>query len=591
MLFFIRALILWGAVFGYCTFLKKYMSPWFTPIFTLSAIGVILFLAGLINVMLVSVLLILLGGWACLFLCKPWTKDFFKEHKATFASFGIFSVLCVLFLFRVYEQIPVHYDCYSHWLTVVRDMLKTNQMPSFKSSLISFQGYPTGSAGFIYFICKALGNSRDDLVLFAQAILYAASLTIFGAFIKRRDIVAILIAVAGALFCMSAHTFATDYLLVDTLISLLSIGVVAIIIYYRRDLSTGVLLSLPLQMFLVAVKNSGIIMVAINFTLVMFLSVCDDLTAKKKISLPKLIKLGSITAGIPAVLYYLWMQHVEYVFYAGAVSKHTTSVSNYMATLGEKNTEQIKEILNAFLARFTSWNTGWFLLMITVTVVFCGWLIKKYLLKQNSSSEFFIIFGLVGSYLVFMAVLGAMYLLSMPYDEAIVLAAYERYEKTILVFIIGAVTIYGLTLAELLPGFRNKAWVKIPLLLLMASVLLTQTKNIKLLVQKPDSYVGSSRYDFEQLKSAYAIEEGKSYFVYGTRYQNDAGYHYYMTRYLFWSKDICLCTPEDFETSKEYLKNYDYLIVIDRDDRINQFLESYGLDPQQQVYTVEGIFE
>lgn len=591
MLFIIRAVVLWGSLFGYCAFLKKYITPAFTPIFTVSTIGVLLFVAGLLNVMLVSTLLIVLGGWLCLIQCKLWNKEFLKNHRESFAIFGIFSAICCIFLLRVYNQIPTHYDCFSHWLTVVRDMLKTNHMPNFKSSMISFQGYPTGSAGFIYFICKVLGNSRDDLILFSQSILYAASLTVFAAFIKRRGIIGVLIAVAGSLFCITAQSMALEHLLVDTLISLLSIGVVAILIYYRHQPMSGVLLSLPLQLFLVAVKNSGIIMVALNFTLVIALVIAADYTAKRKVSVLNLIKLGGITAGVPAVLYYLWMQHVEYVFQAGTTTKHTTSLENYMETFSNKTGEQVKEILQVFIKRFVSWNNAWLLLIIVFAIILIGWLIKKYVLKRHSKSEFFIFLGIMGAYLIFMAVLGTMYLLSMPYGESIVLAAYDRYEKTILVYIMGVTTIYALSLTSLLPGFKKEGLMKLLILLSISSTLLLQTKNVQVFAVKADRYTNSSRFDFEQLKSNYAIEEGKRYFIYGSRFENDAGYHYFLTRYLFWSQSICLCTPENFDSSKNNIGQYDYLIIVDRDQQINDFLSSYNVDTTRQVYTIKGVFE
>ena len=593
MIFILKAVLLWISILGYCFYLKKYMNSAFTPIFTLSSIGTVIFLAGLLNIMPISVYIITLGGWICLVLSKPFKKDFFCEHKGTFIVFGLFSVICGLFLVRLYNQIPTHYDCFSHWLTVIREMIKTDSMPNFNSTLIAFQGYPTGTAGFVYYICEFLGSSRDDMVLFAQSILYAGSVVVFFAFVKRKDILGVLIATVGSLFCIVANarnSAAIDSLLVDTLVSLISIAVVAVIIYYRQNLLTGVLVSLPMQMFLVAIKNSGILMVAINFVLVMALAIAADYSAKRKMSILNLIKLGSLTAGIPAVLYYLWIRHVDYVFAQGAVSKHTASVENYKQMLGSKTGEQIKEILSVFSERFFSWNNTWLLLIIVTVVLLVGWLMKKYILKTKSKTEIFIFVGLIGSYFAFMVVLAAMYILSMPYKESIVLAAYERYENTILIYIIGCVTIYCLTLVGWFTELKKGSVVKIVVLLMISSTLMLRTAHFKNLFIKPNMYEGSSRFYYEQIKSEYSVKEGKSYFIYSNQHRDDGGYHSYLAKYIFWSKDIFLCLPEQFADKKDKIAQYDYLIIIDEDEQISDFLSDYSQVPDKQVYSVKEMF-
>lgn len=589
MFFILKAILLWCAIFGYCAIFKKYMNSVFTPIFTLSLIGVIIFLAGLLNVMAVSVILIVLGGWACLISCKPWEKKFFVSGKSVFLTFLTFSAICCVFLLRVYNQSATHYDCYSHWLTVVREMLNTDKMPNFQSAMIMFQGYPTGSAGFIYFICKFLGGSRDDLALFAQSLLYAASITTFGAFFKRRDGFGFLIAALGALFCVSAEQLAVEYLLVDTLISLTSIGVVAIVIYYRDNILRGVLVSLPLQLFLVATKNSGIIMVAINFVLVCALAIASDYTAKGKLSGLNIVKLGGITAGLPAMLYYLWMRHVDYVFINGSSSKHTASFENYKQILNDKTQDQIKEIVVAFIKRFFSWNNAWYLLIIISAIIFVGWLIKKYILHKKSKAELFVFLGVFAAYFTFMAVLAVMYLLSMPYDEAIVLSCYNRYENTILIYIVGAITIYALSLIDLFPNDKKGNGIKVLILLLVSSLLLLQTANIKTFITKTDNYTNSSRAVLEQIRNNYDIDDGKQCFIYVPNLQDSEGYYYFLARYVLWTPNVHICTSSSFEGCKNGIKSWDYLIVTEHDDQINNFLSSYDIDINKQVYPIKEV--
>ena len=283
----------------------------FTPILLFSSIGVVIFFAGILNVMSYAVYFIIFGGIACWWKVRPWRCDAFFIERYDVICILVFGASCLLFAIRLYKQIPLHYDCFSHWLTVVREMLLTDSMPNFESKLILFQGYPTGAAGFIYFICKFLGRSRDDLVLFAQSILLAACLCVFLAYVRKSIICGGIITIVGAVYCLVANIMITD-ILVDTLISLLSLAVVALLVYYRNNLFKATLLSIPIQMFLISVKNSGIIMVVMNVAVLLILLVVQSIQGRK-FNINEYVKLLLIHVGPSVMTFVLWEKHVECV--------------------------------------------------------------------------------------------------------------------------------------------------------------------------------------------------------------------------------------------------------------------------------------
>lgn len=596
--FFVKAVLLWISFFGYTVYLKRFMNSAFTPVFLLSSIGSVMFFAGLLNVMSLTVYITVFGGLILLLREKPWKKSFYYKNKSLFFVFFFFSAVSFLFLIRLYGKIPVHYDCFSHWLTVIREMFKTDSMPNFNSSLIRFQGYPTGSAGFVYFICKFLGNTRDDLVLFSQSLLYSSSLCVFFAFAKKKNISSLIVILTGSLFCLVANSAAdspVDSLLVDTLVSVISVAVVAIVIYYRKNLIKGIWLSLPLQIFLVAVKNSGILMVALNTGLIVFLSLLNDISEKKKFSfktsLINIIRCGCLTAGIPAAVYLLWLRHVAYVFSSGTTSKHTASLENYAQTLTAKTPEQIKEILTNYFERFFSMNDTWLLLIVIFAIALFGVVINKLIFKKNISSDILVFSGICCAYFAFMAVLAVMYLLSMPYGEAVVLAAYDRYENTVLVYIVGCITVYCLNKLNLFSSTTKDRILKTALTLVFLLVLIGQGDNVKKLVCKTDIYTGSNRHQYEQLIAKEKIDEGKSYFVYGERINNDAGYNAYLVKYLLWSPSVRTCSPADFEKYQEEMSQYEYLIIMDSDEIIRDFLKENNVDPDKKVYRIKEVLQ
>lgn len=588
-IFLLKAALLWISLLGYCFFFrKKNINMAFTPVITLSGVGVAMFLAGILNIMPYAVWLIWMGGIWCALISKPWKykDDFCKQD---YLCLAVFSIIAACFAIRLYNQIPTHYDSFSHWLTVVKEILKTDSLPNFKSDLIMFQGYPTGAAGFIYFICKFLGRSGDDLILFAQSLLIAACLCVFTAFIKRLNIFACLVAVCGSIYCLVANSpqdTAIAEPLVDTLISGLSLAALAIIIYYKDELFKAALVSLIIQVFLVAVKNSGIIMLLLNTALLLFLSILYDFKNKNRFSFTRFIKLGIIHSGIPAAVFVLWSRHVEYVFQSGASSKHTVSIENYTNVFKDKTNGQIKEIITNFLNRLFSWNSTWLLLIIISVILIFGYIIKRVLLNEKSCNELFIAVGLAIAYFGFMGILAVMYLLSMPYDEAVVLASYSRYEKTVVIYIVGAITVYLIHLVSVTSPLRKNVIVGIFSVLLSGSILLTQLNNIPDLFIKANAYEGSERQLLEEIKAEYSIPEGSSCFIYGAQIENDAGYHYCAGRYIFWNTSINTCSPNQLSDKSDTIKNYDYLIVLQSDNAINAYLTENALPLGESAYKI-----
>lgn len=587
----LRALALWLSLFGYCLFIKKEgIDSAFAPAITVSVIGVSLFFAGILNILPYAVILLLLGGYVCAVIANPF-KDKTLFGKRDFVSFGIFSVLSFLFAIRVYGTTLTNYDAFSHWLTVVKELLITNQLPNFESGQIMFQSYPTGTAGFIYFICKILGRSGDGMVLFAQSILVAACITVFAAFVKKVNFFTVISAAAAMLYCIVANSFSDTpiaEMLVDTLVSLVAVAALAVIIYYKDNLIFAALASLPMQIFLVAVKNSGIIMLAFNVFLLVFLSVMQDKKEKSKFSFIRFVKLGLISGAIPAASLFIWNRHVAYVFTSGNSSKHSMSLENYANVLGEKNMAEIKEILLIYLKRFFSFNNSVVLLLIIGAVLLGGWLLRRYIINESGKTELLVFLGTLFSYLGFMAILAGMYLVSMPYNESVVLASYDRYEKTVVIYMIAAIVIYLLWLGSRFKDKEGDRFVYVTTAIAICAILLTESANIPKLFIKTDHYQGSQREHIENVKAEYNLPEGESYFLYGSSVTGDGDYTYYLGKYIFWSPQVNAGGPDTINDKKAYMQDYHYLIVLERDEHIDALLKERGFTPGQKVYHWSG---
>lgn len=578
----IRAAALGLCILGWCLWLSKKGVPMaFAPTVILTGIGSAMFLAGILNVLPYMLAVLFAAGLWFFLREKGWQLG---KEKGQWMPLAVFAALCLLFLWRVWEEYPVIYDAFSHWLTVVKNTMKTHSFPNFQSIFIDFQGYPTGTAGFAYFVCTILGVYRDDIVLFTQAMQVAACLTVFLAFLdsKRHPLSLAVIACAwvyGLIAC-PIDTISLCEPLPDTLISLLSIASLALVVYFRKEPGKAAWISLPIQIFLAAVKNSGLFMLVFNTALLIYYCLCQD--GEKKQLRRDAGKAAAIHAGIPFLVFFLWNQHVDYVFQHGSISKHTVSMENYRGTLGAKSFGEIFEILELYLKRFFSPSDSWLLLLLCMILFGSIYLSKKRSGKQGTDA-LYAFGGIIACYVVYMMGLALMYLASMDYNEAIGLGSYERYEKTVIIYLVGAIAIYLLEWfrdADV-PGIRLQTAAAAA----MALILLTQAGRLPMLVVKDNLYEGSQRQMLETVKQEHAIPDGARCLLYGPQVIDDWGYHHYLGRYIFWSESEAYIPQDenlpDFETIQE---EFDYLIIMGSDAYMDGLLEENGLTPGQMVY-------
>ena len=143
-----------------------------------------------------------------------------------------------------------------------------------------------------------------------------------------------------------------------------------------------------------------------------------------------------------------------------------------------------------------------------------------------------------------------MYLFSMPLAEA--LAGYQRYEKTIVLFLVGCFTIFLLVYMGL---FLSK--IRLP---------------FSLLCQK-QHYESILQCQFKDLLRDSHVENEKSYIIYT---EKESGYLYYLTHYDLWSKSVTTISQEQLGRLEELLSNYAYMIVWERNPELEEWLSKNG---------------
>ena len=253
---------------GYCALLRERakVNPAFLPLVTVCSLSVCLFAFGLCGVLLPAVYLLAAVGTG-LFVFYVVAA---LRRKASFA--WLISPGTVFFFAAVCLLIPVlwnahyyHYDTFSHWGTVLSEMLIFDRFPNW-DTVVNFRSYPPGTATFLYAFCKLAGG-EEHVALIGQGILNIAALTAL--FYRVKKIRSLRFAgevlLCAALLAMmryddgSLHLYS---LLVDPLMGYMTVGAFLIREGERERPLRAALLVTPVLAHLSLLNGNGILFAA-----------------------------------------------------------------------------------------------------------------------------------------------------------------------------------------------------------------------------------------------------------------------------------------------------------------------------------------
>nr|WP_294491243.1 hypothetical protein [uncultured Mediterraneibacter sp.] len=551
----IRFLILIISSYGWIVFLtEKKIKAEFSVMLFISGTGSLMFAAGLLNILEITSLFIAVAG--LVFTIRSLRKG---QMPVDLLSWGIiFFIFSLVALFALlYGTKFTRYDNFSHWAVVAREILENNRFPNFQDQLITFQSYPPGSAAFIYYICKVSGIHSEWMMMYAQGIATVGMLVPLFAFCKKaRNIVLPIITI---IFILCCNIRLVD-ICVDTLLLCTGSAGVLFCIYYQKRVHDLYPALIPVLIFLVSIKNSGIFFAA--GIIVYFLLVCGKRNLKQAV----------ILSAVTLVTILLWKQHVSLVFESGMTTKHSMSLANLGSTFTEKTKDDILQITDRYLKSvFTLRNEFfYFAVGIICLLLFCIKTKKKYRSFVIKNSVFCIMI-----YIVYQFSLLGMYLFSMPTNEAMNMASYDRYHMTILGFlvIIMLPQVMSVTFSKMQ---LSLAWYSVTALVEYAS--LTPDLNYLLRIDWEET----ERYRYEKVIEDYEVPVRSSYLV--LRNDDDYGYSYYFYRYYLESSQVEVFTDEQLPDLEEIRDYYEYIIILDgTEEEYNYVQNTLGIDSTDRV--------
>ena len=577
----LKFILLFLILFGLAQFLsyRLKIKSEFLPVTVLTGVGVIMFLAGLLNMMPEAVTLLTLfsfGSVGYIFLRERSLKNIFSPGL-------FFFLLGAAYLAYFLRGLQLeYYDDFSHWGLIVKEMLLTDRLPNFSSKMITFQAYPPGTAVVLYFTGKILGNT-ESVMLFGQGLFYLSCITPLFALIRKKQYLSWLLIVPATLYFLTGN-LGVVALSVDTLLSLLGLAGTAILVYlYREKRIEEAILPLALiTSYLNIVKNSGILFV---FLLVgiYFVMIQKGTVQKKKAAVG-----GMAIVGIPVLFKFLWDKHVKLVFADGASTKHAMSVENYRNILGEKSLGDVKQITFDLLRSSVNINSPEIKVLVValVAVAVIGTLKRMNHFtgigesdSDSSRIEKGLLLFMVGIYAAYQVGLWATYIFSMPLAEAIVLASYNRYNITCIMYLLGVVLIYFLYEMERMETktMALKATMVGISLALMVSPLYWMNDSVKNLFVKKD-YSAHYKTHLHNIIQANQLTDESAYIIYVGDYigESSQDYLYYITCYELQTRAVNVVTPDTVDLLGEFTSPVKFIVLRD-DEKVKNKLKQYGI--------------
>ena len=527
----LRCFVLILSLLGYGRMIGTHIRTEFVPGILISGLGCVMSLAGIAGILPSAAYAVIIGGMICFAISV-------RRHIHLHFSDILLTALCLWFFWSIYGTLLTGYDDFSHWGVITRILVMQERLPIAEDALLTFQSYPPGSAALIYYFVKSTGICEEWFWLWTQA---AATLSMWMAlfvFAKERKQRLFLSAVMLVLLC--SNTFFIN-LLVDGLLSAVAVGGMCFWLYYRDRVGKKLLCLIPYVAFLTLIKSSGLFYA-------MLLLICALTNLKHDLHKSR-YSLAVILFSLLPIL--LWRVHVRLTFPQGMLSKHALSIEYFLKTGADKTWPGVKYILVQFLKSVFSpaKETLWLMLFAGCIMILYHGRVQDRKKMINVTRPFILLSGAV--YLLLLAV---MYLISMPWSEASVLAGLERYLRT---FTVMAAALLSVSLMKLSDGERKT------ILCLLWIPLLAVSMRVR-----PDFYLRwpmelEPRTAFEKLiREEGMLQNGEKCLILVSGAEADTEYLSYMARYVLNSPDVDVIEVESEEEKVDETVEQNYERVI-----------------------------
>ena len=501
----------------------------------------------------------------------------------------IFTVLTLGFRFE-------HYDNFSHWAMIVKSMLITDQLPDAGNQLVTFKNYPPGCAVFIYYVCKFLGNAQGVMLLAQNSILFSCFLAVFGIIKeKQRFLLYSFLGMGCSLLSYLNLTIRINNLLVDFLLPLLAMAAIAVVYQSRDSLWKTSLCTALILGFTCIVKNTGIVFA--GFVLAYYIW-----NIGKKKGIAAWIKAVTVcmTVCLALIPYVVWNLYVRCRF-SGIEQKFQLAFGKQESLAVSK--EQYGQITEEFVkAAFSTSNRAILAFFLcNIAAVLAVLFVRIFLKKQWKLGRVLVVVDLM-AILYHIGILG-LYLFSMPEEEAVRLAGFDRYACSIMVLAAGllfmqatidmehsfAVRIEGngTYRAFSSPAAKRRYQYMVLATMMIGVNFLYSEINGLLYIQSNYSQSLAGRMETLAGDRWQEEEDQRKYLVAASDREGQVsnGEVFYVSRYFLNAPNVEVTERLDAGNMDEIKKEYDVLIILDE-----SAVHSGTADVENAVWNRSGVY-
>ena len=427
---------------GYVFIISRFgrIMSWFVPVACTAGIGLVLFWGALLDIADLTADLILAGGLACFVAFVIYSvRGKVGRMKWNMGRFCFLAGTAVFSLLSLNLKL-LHYDNFSHWALIVKYLLCADRLPGADTAMIPFRDYPPGSSLFIYYVCRFAGHSQGIMILAQNSMIFACFYAVFGIVKEKRRF--LLYSFLGAGCAISSYlnlTIRINNLLVDFLLPLLGMASVSVTYRHREEQGRLCILQMMLLGFTVIVKSTGAFFagVAGAYTLWTMIRYGAGASGGRGINFMRGLLMAA-GAALPALA---WQYHLHTAL-AGFEGKFGQwlqestgkAAAEYGAPAGKEFYGQITE---DFLRAVFDPSGRAAQMLFLCTVLAAGAVLYAWVKKKRRRALERILPAAVLMTVLYYAGMHRMYLYSMPAQEAVRLAGFERYACSITVLYAG----------------------------------------------------------------------------------------------------------------------------------------------------------
>lgn len=589
-IFVLRAAGLACSVVGYVLWVRSRlgMHEKFSWVFVLCSIACLVYFGGLLNILDYAVYALFIAGLVLFvyYALKKKLNLLFGLRSLTIlnSAFAIgFSVIAYMLGTTKF----IHYDNFSHWGLVVKYMLLHGGFPTAASAIIDFKTYPLGSSSFLYYVCRVVGGTEGAMLVAQAMLLFAGFYAMFG-IIKdaKRMLLTSFLGLCFATMTFFNISIRINNLLVDFLLPVLALAAVAIVFTYRFEFTKACITVLPVLALLVIVKNSGLFFAAMCYAYLLYVA-----ARKKKYhgrNRALMLLLAAVTIAATLATFAAWSLHTAREF-EGQTSKHTMSTENFEDVYSGKTAEERQTIVANFEAAvFTIDSLATKGIVIFNALAVVAALTARLGFKKKWKLPVVLLVMDLAVAVYYIGIL-AMFLLTMPTAEALVLAGFERYASSAVVFFIGVLAIC--TCHDIEGSFyvqqgQKRNYMAFKSLLskniyqffttgftALAVILLLSEANGMDSMKAGYSMSLPGRIEM-MVKNNWQADNEARYLFYATDDDRQISDYYvqYVAKYMLFSPNVD-ATSTVGDDLEERMRQYDYLVVLESDAAIEEFME------------------